>query len=1207
MKKIILFFLLSVTSGYGQITCEQTFTVLGNDDASTTLTVSFGDITCYLGEVQSIKIKDAVMFSVEYPGENCNNYYSFSMDLDGTISDVCPSDLINLDLTGFENLAIISSDADEWPEMLSMSITIEVTYTTEEVPLCDAELIDPVDGADMASLNGVLKWFGASGGAGYLISVGTATNGTDVLDSFDVGNVLTYAIPTPLLPATTYYVTIVPYNDNGIASGCTEFSFTTCGSYTELEETFDDVDDGDIPDCWSTINTSEYEYSFIGADFGEMVLYNEYTVDGFLGVVTPHLSNITSGTHRLKFKAYIWSWWVDTGSLSIGTLTNPTDPTTFNLVQSFEIGTENTDYFVSFADVEEGSYIVFKHDMSEYDIPIFINDIIWEPIPEVAPDCVSDLEIIINDDCGTYATNMSWSAVEGADGYKISIGTETGIYDIVSNIDLLNNLSYSYTGLANTDYYVKVVPYNALGEAIDCTEEIYTTAETGCYCPSVPTSKDGLGITNVEIGEIEYDIPSSSETYIDNTENEIQDLPQGVPANTKITFYTGSEWSSGYTYDVHIWIDFNDDFVFGEDEKVYTGISLAESPTILNATFIMPIDAQIGNHRMRIGSADTGQENPNPCYMESYGVTLDFMINVIEAPACLPVTEATTEDITNESATANWATTATSSSFNLEYGIAGFEPGEGETFPGLTSPTFSFTNLEPNESYEYYIQTVCISEDLSVWTGPYAFKTFCDPFESFTENFGNANSDYMPDCWGRNVQTTSPYAYAEIAWNGQFELYNSDDTNATLMLITPALTDLPNGTHRAKFKAVGNNYNLIAGTMTDPYDASTFTPLQTYTLTGTLTEYVLNIEEPTTDSFIAFKHGLGGTYRSIFIDDFVWEETPTELPECIFDIVYEPNENCGNFATLITWEAVPGADGYKAYVGTATEVYDVVDGQDLGSITSVNFTGNHNTTYYVKFVPYNSFGDALDCEENIITTAEEGCYCSATTTSVDGNGITTVEFGDDVVLTASGPYYTDLTESDIVTVEMGELVEFNINLQTSTSSSTGYDWNIHVWVDLNDNYTFEESEKLFSGISSSASPTTLAASIQIPDNNDLVGLHRVRISGADSGQSTPNPCYTGSWGESLDFTIDIQPSMSVVDSVFEGLKVFPNPANTIVNVNSVEQINTVEIFNLLGQKVMSKSLNSTSNQINISELAIGTYIMKIVGDNKSESVKIVKK
>ncbi len=110
------------------------------------------------------------------------------------------------------------------------------SFTTMDVttpPGC-TQLTTPEDGAVNVAVGTNLNWEYAPRATGYFISMGTTPGGTDVLNNVDAGNFLFYNIPDDLESLTTYYVTIVPYNENGTTSGCTETSFTTVELATEL-------------------------------------------------------------------------------------------------------------------------------------------------------------------------------------------------------------------------------------------------------------------------------------------------------------------------------------------------------------------------------------------------------------------------------------------------------------------------------------------------------------------------------------------------------------------------------------------------------------------------------------------------------------------------------------------------------------------------------------------------------------------------------------------------------------------------------------------------------------------------------------------------------------------------------------------------------------------------------------------------------------
>lgn len=65
--------------------------------------------------------------------------------------------------------------------------------------------------------------------------------------------------------------------------------------------------------------------------------------------------------------------------------------------------------------------------------------------------------------------------------------------------------------------------------------------------------------------------------------------------------------------------------------------------------------------------------------------------------------------------------------------------------------------------------------------------------------------------------------------------------------------------------------------------------------------------------------------------------------------------------------------------------------------------------------------------------------------------------------------------------------------------------------------------------------------------------------------------------------------------------VFPNPAAHTLNINSVEDLAgaNLEVVSLDGKVALTAALNGQMNSVNISELANGNYIYRIVGNGKT--------
>lgn len=70
---------------------------------------------------------------------------------------------------------------------------------------------------------------------------------------------------------------------------------------------------------------------------------------------------------------------------------------------------------------------------------------------------------------------------------------------------------------------------------------------------------------------------------------------------------------------------------------------------------------------------------------------------------------------------------------------------------------------------------------------------------------------------------------------------------------------------------------------------------------------------------------------------------------------------------------------------------------------------------------------------------------------------------------------------------------------------------------------------------------------------------------------------------------------------------YPNPTNGIVFIKSKELKNAkVDVFGINGSILLSKDINSTSSEINISNLASGIYLFKVKSENSEFVKRIVK-
>ncbi|MCW5519642.1 T9SS type A sorting domain-containing protein [Aureitalea sp. L0-47] len=100
--------------------------------------------------------------------------------------------------------------------------------------------------------------------------------------------------------------------------------------------------------------------------------------------------------------------------------------------------------------------------------------------------------------------------------------------------------------------------------------------------------------------------------------------------------------------------------------------------------------------------------------------------------------------------------------------------------------------------------------------------------------------------------------------------------------------------------------------------------------------------------------------------------------------------------------------------------------------------------------------------------------------------------------------------------------------------------------------------------------------------------------------------YVVNDGGITDITID-GTLLSTNDNVIEGFSFYPNPTNGTLNLDSLEAIEDVAIYNLLGQQVLGQEVNATSTQLDTSTLATGAYLMKVTVNGQTGTYKVIKR
>ena len=317
--------------------------------------------------------------------------------------------------------------------------------------------------------------------------------------------------------------------------------------------------------------------------------------------------------------------------------------------------------------------------------------------------------------------------------------------------------------------------------------------------------------------------------------------------------------------------------------------------------------------------------------------------------------------------------------------------------------------------------------------------------------------------------------------------------------------------------------------------------------------------------------------------------------------------NITQTAVNLSWTASTdniGVTGYDVYQGS-TKITTV-------TTTSYSVSGLTTSTSYTFSVKAKDAANNISSSSNTVnvtTLANTVSYCSAKGNNANYEWIDNVVIGGISNTTGGNGGYGDFTSltgnlpygSNTIVVSAG----------FSSSSYTEY-WK--VWIDFNKNGTFESSEEVVSG--SSASSGNLSYNFSVP-TSALAGATRMRVS--MKWNAAPSPCETFSYGEVEDYTVNIGSSSKgigshniIIDgklgnetSIFDA-SVSPNPSVDFVKIKLADDRNaTFKVTTLTGQQVLTGKV--THNNLNISSLNNGIYILEVNDGQKSFTKKIIKK
>ena len=106
-----------------------------------------------------------------------------------------------------------------------------------------------------------------------------------------------------------------------------------------------------------------------------------------------------------------------------------------------------------------------------------------------------------------------------------------------------------------------------------------------------------------------------------------------------------------------------------------------------------------------------------------------------------------------------------------------------------------------------------------------------------------------------------------------------------------------------------------------------------------------------------------------------------------------------------------------------------------------------------------------------------------------------------------------------------------------------------------------------------------------------------------------NTYYMQVWSNGSEqgtFALKLSDTLGTTPFDSTSFSYYPNPVKNILNLSYNQEISSVEVFNLLGQKVSTNKINANDAQVDMSNLANGAYMVKVTSNDQVKTIKVIK-
>ena len=131
------------------------------------------------------------------------------------------------------------------------------------------------------------------------------------------------------------------------------------------------------------------------------------------------------------------------------------------------------------------------------------------------------------------------------------------------------------------------------------------------------------------------------------------------------------------------------------------------------------------------------------------------------------------------------------------------------------------------------------------------------------------------------------------------------------------------------------------------------------------------------------------------------------------------------------------------------------------------------------------------------------------------------------------------------------------------------------------------------------------------DCADAGPIPQIDATGLTVGQEYFVRVYNYSSNTTLTPNFDISvwsegSGVGIAEAVIDGFSMYPNPVESVLNLSAQNTIDTVSIYNLLGQEVLNATPSATQTQVDMSNLPTGAYVVKVQAGEQVGAYNLIK-